>query len=68
MDMKDMDGALRRKEEYQKYARQEFASPCNEKIRAILVRGTTKALKDIKSDKKYNLYQYNGNVGTHKGK
>lgn len=39
---------------------------CNEKVRAIIVRGTTKIEKEIEGDGKYNLYQQNDKMGTHK--
>lgn len=42
-------------------------SSCNEKVRALVVRGTTRTKEEIKSDEKYNLHQHNGNLGTHKG-
>ena len=40
-------------------------SLCNEKIRVIIVRGTTRTKREI-SEEKYNLYQQNGIKGTHK--
>ena len=47
------------------YPRAYVFSSCNEKIKAIVVRGTTIIERD-KGDEKYNMYQHSGIKGTPK--